>query len=161
MDDDRLNVNSGALERVGSKRGAATHALGRSRGGLTTKLHVAVDALGNPVRFVVSPGQHADIRYGPVLIDGMPAEVVIADRGYDSAAFVEHIAAAGAVAVIPSRRTNRHQRAFDANLYADRNKVERLIGRMKQFRRVATRYDKTATSFRAFVHVAACFVLLA
>lgn len=121
---------------------------------------MAVDALGNPIRFVLSPGQHADIRYGPVLIEGVAAEAVIADRGYDSAALVERIEAAGAMAVIPSRRTNRVQRQIDANLYADRNKVERLIGRMKQFRRVATRYDKTATSFLAFVHVAAAFVLL-
>lgn len=118
------------------------------------------DALGNALRFVVSPGQHADIRYGPRLIEGLSAGAVIADRGYDAQALVKQIEAMGAVAVIPSRRTNRLQRAVDWNLYADRNKVERLIGRLKGFRRVATRYDKTEGSFLAFVYVAATILWL-
>lgn len=127
---------------------------------MTTKLHVAVDALGNPLRFVLTPGQHADVRYADTLIEGINAGAVIADRGYDSAALVERIEASGAEVVIPSRRTNKHQRRFDANLYADRNKVERLIGRLKQHRRVATRYDKTAASYLGFVYVAAVLALL-
>lgn len=121
---------------------------------------MACDALGNPMRFVLTPGQWADITQAPTLLEGVGPEAVIADRGYDSAALVEHIEAAGAEAVIPSRRTNRHQRRYDANLYADRNKVERLIGRLKQHRRVATRYDKTAASYLGFVYVAATLALL-
>lgn len=113
------------------------------------------DALGNALRFVVSPGQHADIRYGPRLVEGLRAGAVIADRGYDARTLVDQIEAMGAVAVIPSRRTNREQRVVDWNLYADRNKVERLIGRLKGFRRVATRYEKTQEGFLAFVHLAA------
>jgi len=127
---------------------------------LTTKLHLACDALGNALRFVVSPGQHADIRYGPRLVEGLRAGAVIADRGYDARAFVDQIGASGAVAVIPSRRTNREQRVVDWNLYADRNKIERLIGRLKGFRRVGTRYDKTEESFLAFVYVAATLLWL-
>lgn len=121
---------------------------------------MAADALGNPLRFLLTPGQHADVRYAEALVEGMGAGAVIADRGYDSAGLVAHIEATGAEAVIPSRRTNRHQRSYDANLYADRNKVERLIGRLKQHRRVATRYDKTAASYLSFVYVAAALALL-
>lgn len=133
---------------------------------MTTKLHLACDALGNALRFVVSPGQHADIRYGPRLVEGLRAGAVIADRGYDARAFVDQIEAMGAVAVIPSRRTNRDQRVVDWNLYADRNPpasgggVERLIGRLKGFRRVATRYEKTEEGFLAFVHLAATILWL-
>jgi len=127
---------------------------------LTTKLHVACDALGNPVRFILTPGQHADVRYADALTEGIAAEAVIADRGYDSATLVSRIEASGAEAVIPPRKTNKYQRPYDANLYADRNKIERLIGRLKQHRRVATRYDKTAASYLGFVYVAATLALL-
>ena len=112
---------------------------------------MAADALGNPLRFLLTPGQHADVRYAEALVEGMGAGAVIADRGYDSAGLVAHIEATGAEAVIPSRRTNRHQRSYDANLYADRNKVERLIGRLKQHRRVAR-----ATTRRRRVISASC-----
>ena len=127
---------------------------------MTTKLHVACDALGNPLRFLLTPGQHADVRHAEALLNGITAGAVIADRGYDSAALVARIEAGGAEAVIPPRRTNKHRRPYDANLYEDRNKVERLIGRLKQHRRVATRYDKTATSYLGFVYVAATLALL-
>lgn len=118
------------------------------------------DALGNGLRFVLSPGQHADIRYGARLVEGLCVGAVIADRGYDAQAFVEQIEAVGAVAVIPSRKTNRRHREVDWNLYADRNKVERFIGRLKGFRRVGTRYDKTEESFLGFVYLAATLLSL-
>lgn len=167
MDHAGFDLHSGAYERFGSKGNrrypqgcGQQHGLGRSRGGLTTKLHLVCDALGNALRFVLSPGQHADIRYGPRLIEGLCTGAVIADRGYDARTMVDQIEAMGAVAVIPSRRTNREQRVVDWNLYADRNKVERLIGRLKGFRRVATRYEKTEASFLAFVHLAATILWL-
>ena len=128
---------------------------------MTTKIHVAVDALGNPVRFLITPGQASDVRQGPALIEGIEAEAVVADRGYDSAAFVEQIESGGAEAVIPSRRTNKHQRAYDVDLYCDRNKVERFINRLKQHRRVSTRYDKSPEGYLGLVLVAAILILLA
>jgi transposase len=85
---------------------------------------------------------------------------VIGDKGYDSDEFVEAIKSAGATAVIPSRENRIEQRKYDKDLYKDRNVVERFWSRMKQFRRVATRYEKTACNFLGFVRVAAIIVML-
>lgn len=137
-----------------------TEALGRSRGGFSTKLHAAVDALGNPLRFIVTAGQRAEITQAEALLSGYAADAVIADKGYDSSAFVLKIEDSGAEAVIPPRRNRIEQRDYDANLYADRNKIERLFGRLKHYRRVATRYDKTARNYLAFVQLASIVTLL-
>lgn len=87
---------------------------------------------------------------------GVPAEVVIGDKGYDSDALVQSIEANGAEAVISPKRNRKVQREYDK----DRNLVERFFGKIKPFRRVATRYEKTARNFLAFVHVASIMVLL-
>ena len=86
---------------------------------------------------------------------------MIGDKGYDSDEFVRAIETAGATAVIPPRENRIEQREYDKDLYKDRNLVERFWSRMKQFRRVATRYEKTARNFLGFVRVAAIMVLLA
>jgi transposase len=135
-------------------------ALGRSRGGFGTKLHIAVDGLGNPVEFILTGGQEADINQGPALIEGHDAKVVIADKGYDSDEFVATIEASGAEAVIPPKKNRIFKREYDKHIYKERNLAERFINRIKQFRRVATRYEKTARNFLGFVHVAAIMVLL-
>ena len=137
-----------------------TEALGRSRGGFSTKLHAAVDALGNPLRFIVTAGQPAEITQAEVLVSGFSAEAVVADKGYDSDAFVDQIEQSGAEAVIPPRRHRKEPRDYDANLYADRNKIERLFGRLKHYRRIATRYEKTARNYLAFVQGASIVTLL-
>lgn len=85
---------------------------------------------------------------------------VVGDKGYDSEAFAEFIRQRNAEVVIPSRRNAKTPREIDKNLYKDRNKVERLFGRMKHYRRIATRYDKTAVSYLSFVYVAASMILL-
>jgi transposase len=135
--------------------------IGRSRGGLTTKLHVAVDALGNPLRLILSAGQLADIEQAKALIKGLPACYIVADKGYDSDAFVAAISAQGGQAVIPPRSNRCDPRPFDRHLYRDRNLIERFFSRIKQFRRIATRYDKLAKSFLSFIHLACAFVWLA
>jgi transposase len=135
-------------------------ALGRSRGGFGTKIHIGVDAVGNPVTFRLSPGQDADIRYGEALLEDHQPEKVIADKGYDSNAFVEVIEARGAEAVIPPKANRVVPRDYDKVLYKERNKVERCIGLLKQFRRVATRYEKTACNFLGMVFVAAITIWL-
>lgn len=122
---------------------------------------MAVDALGNPVRLVLTAGQKSDIGQAPQLIAGIRAENVVADKGYDSDDFVETIEATGAVAVIPPRRGRKTPRTYDRTLYKERNIVERFLNRIKNCRRVATRYDKTARNFQAFVTVACLMVLLA
>ena len=134
--------------------------MGRSRGGFGTKLHIAVDGLGNPVEFVLTGGQEADINQGPALIEGHDAKAVIADKGYDGDDFVATIEARGAEAVIPPKKNRIFKREYDKHTYKERNLAERFINRIKQFRRVATRYEKTARNFLGFVHVAAIMVLL-
>jgi transposase len=119
-----------------------------------------VSGLGLPVTLVLTPGQAADVRQAEELMRGVPAEVVIGDKGYDSDAVVQAIEAKGAEAVIPPKKNRKVQRPYDAERYKDRNLVERFFNRVKHFRRVATRYEKTARNFLAFVHVASIMVLL-
>lgn len=127
---------------------------------MTTKLHVVVDALGNPLRIILSAGQIADIEQAQALIKDTPADFIVADKGYDSDAFVQAISAQGSQAVIPPRSNRLKPRTFDHHLYRDRNLVERFFARIKQFRRIATRYDKLASSFLSFVHLACTIVWL-
>lgn len=135
--------------------------MGRSRGGFGTKVHIAVDALGNPVRFIFTGGQVADVTQGAALVAGLDAEHVIADKGYDSNELVETIEANGAKAVIPPRSNRKEKRDYDKHLYKDRNLVERFINRVKQCRRIATRYEKTARNYMAFWQLASIVILLA
>ena len=136
-------------------------ALGRSRGGFGTKVHIAVDALGNPVRVILTGGQVADVTQGAALVAGIKAEHVIADKGYDSKELVGEIEASGAKAVIPPRSNRKEKRKYDKHLYKDRNLVERFINRVKQCRRIATRYEKTARNYMAFWQLASIIILLA
>ena len=122
---------------------------------------MAVDALGNPLRVILTAGQISDITQAAALIEDQAAAFIVADKGYDSDAFVELINTQGAQAVIPPRSNRINPRAFDRHLYKDRNLVERFFNRIKQFRRIATRYDKLALSFMSFVHLACAFVWLA
>ena len=121
---------------------------------------MAVDGLGNPVRVGLSAGQTHDLKRAAWLVDGLQAQWVIADKGYDSGAFVAVIQRQGAQAVIPPLSNRKTQREYDRHLYKERNLVERFINRIKRFRRVATRYDKTARHYLAFVHVACILDLL-
>ena len=140
--------------------GQADQALGRSRGGFTTKVHVAVNGLGQPVELTVTPGQASDLGQAEGLLADHAPAAVIADRGYDSKALVAEVEARGAEAVIPTQKRRAEQRAVDRHVYRERNVVERFWSKVKQYRRVATRYDKKAQNFLAFVKVAALMVLL-
>lgn len=137
------------------KRGGRDQALGRSRGGLTTKIHMLADALGRPVRMVITPGQASDISHAAELIAGLTAGHVIADRAYDAAHLRAAISDIGATPVIPALRTRKNPASYDRTIYKLRNRVERLFGRMKQFRRIATRYDRRAIHFQAALHLVA------
>ena len=110
-----------------------------------------------PVVLLVTPGQEADIRHAETLLEQVPAEakvgVVIADKGYDSQAFVAAVEQKGAEAVIPTLSNRKVQRTIDRDRSKDRNLGERFWSKVKQFRRVATRYEKTARNFLAFVQV--------
>jgi transposase len=165
----RLDDGSGPPAcRRPKKSDAETEALGRSRGGFSTKIHALVDALGNPLTFILTPGQAGDCPQAESLLafcggeeQKTAIEAVLADKGYDSSDLARHIESEfEAEAVIPSRTNAKHPREIDRELYKDRNKIERFIGRVKHYRRVATRYDKTARNYMAFLHVASIMTLL-
>jgi putative transposase len=129
-------------------------------GGFSTKIHILVDALGNPVKFVLTGGQRADVTQAEPLMLGHQADAVIADKAYDSDAVVDAAKRQGAEAVIPSKKNRKVPRDYDKHLYKERKKVEWFINLLKQYRRVATRYEKTARNFLGFVHVASIMILL-
>ncbi len=123
-------------------------------------MHTAVDALGNPLRLILSAGQIADIECATDLLANIQPTAVIADKGYDADALVQRIQASGAQAVIPPRSNRKELRAYNAHLYRDRNLIERFFARIKHFRRIATRYEKLARSYMAFLHLVCTFVWL-
>ena len=127
---------------------------------MSTKIHVSVDALGLPVRIVLAPGHRGDVIYGKPLIDGLRPAHVIADQAYDAGHFREAINDIGATAVIPPRDHYRKPVPCDYRLYKERNLVERFFGKLKQFRSVATRYDKLIQNFYGFVIIAAIIIWL-
>lgn len=139
---------------------ARDEALGRSRGGFSTKIHMACDGLGKPVSIILTPGQDHDVPQGPQLIANLKAKKVLADKSYDSDDFVILIREKEAEPVIPPRSNRIDPREYDKEEYKNRNVVERLINLIKQCRRVATRYEKTAQNFLGFVQFASIFVLL-
>ncbi|PVE20192.1 IS5 family transposase, partial [Microvirga sp. KLBC 81] len=136
------------------KGGPQAQALGRSRGGFGTKIHAVVDALGLPVRFAGGPGQQNDMAPACDLIDGLKAGQVIADKAYDADRLCDKIAAQEGQAVIPPRRHRKQPRDYDR--IADKNRwgIEGFFAKLKQWRRIATRYDKLATNFLGFVKLA-------
>ncbi len=116
-----------------------------------------VDALGNCLLLRLTPGQAADSPQLPLLLAALLASpgAVVADKAYDTENVLTALARQQAEAVIPPKANRLAQRGYDANLYADRNKVERFFGRLKEARGLATRYEKTATSFLAVAQLLA------
>ena len=121
---------------------------------------MSVNGLGLPVELKLTPGQSADITEAEALLQDYEFEAAIGDKGFDSKKLIDYIESRGAQAVIPPRSNLKDQRAFDRHLYKERNLVERFINRIKHYRRVATRYEKTARNFLAFVQLAAIMILL-
>ena len=121
---------------------------------------MAVRGLGCPVRFSLTAGQAGDAPAADPLIEGLPARVVMADTAYDSERLRQAIAAKGAVAVIPNNPSRASKYPLDKHLYAQRHLVECCFSRLKQFRRVATRFEKTARNYLAIVTLAAIVLWL-
>ena len=140
-----------------AKRGPEARAIGRSRGGLTTKIHAVVDALGNPLRFILTPGQTSDFTQAEALIKDLPARYVLGDKGYDPKALRQTIQGQGALPVIPPRKTSP-QFPCDYALYCERNLVERFFQKIKHFRRIATRYDQTPRAFLSILSLVSAFI---
>ena len=127
---------------------------------MSTKIHAATEALGLPIRLIGSPGQRNDIALAHDLVEGIEADTMLADKGYDADHLIETMAEAGTDVVIPPKRNRKGQRAYDAELYKERNRIERFFNKLKQFRRVATRYDKLLANFMGFVKLAAIAIWL-
>lgn len=157
---------------AGAQRVAGEQALGRSRGGFSTKIHLRCDGRGRPVAFHLTGGQRHDlVGVAPlfekaVLRTSKPGRprwkpgAVIADKAYSAAWLLDAFRRKHIVPVIPNRADQPENPDFDRHVYRQRNAVERLVGKLKQFRRVATRYDKLDPHYLAFVQIASVMVWL-
>ena len=126
-------------------------ALGRSRGGFSCKIHATVDALGYPVRIILTGGQAHDIIPAAELIDGFDTGSVLADRGYDSDNFLHQLEQNGIIGIIPPRKNRKHKREYDPFVYRERHLVECFFNKIKHFRRIFSRFEKLAQRYKAFI----------
>lgn len=146
---------------AGAKGGAPeTEALGRSQGGFSTKVHLRAEGSGKPMTFVLTPGQfHEAPIFEQLMEQGVVKRAngqirrrpkrIIADKGYTGKKIRQYLRQRAIRVTIPTRKNERRSSRFDRALYRERNRVERLINRLKQFRRVATRYEKRASNYLA------------
>ena len=140
--------------------GQEAQALGRSRGGFSTKIHTGVDALGNPLRFVLTGGQCHDITQAETLVVGYEFDYLLADRSYDADPFLALLLARGAIPVIPPRRNRKQLRQYDKHIYKERHLVECLIGKIKHYRRVFSRFDKLDGRYLGFLSFVGALIWL-
>jgi transposase len=146
----------------GSKKsgGQEAQALGRSRGGFSTKIHVAVDALGNPLRFLLTAGQCHDSPQAEALIDGYAPQALIADKGDDADGLIAAVTAEGIQAVIPPRANRREPREYDKHLDKERHLVECFINKIKHYRRVFSRFEKLSKNYLGFLSFVSALIWL-
>ena len=145
---DRQHLHQGAALGFWRKKGARAQAIGRSRGGWTTKIHALTDVVGRPFALMLTPGNVADVTAAPALLARMGrARYVLADKGYDADPLRRSLRQAGAVPVIPGRSSRKRTVRYDRERYKDRHLIENAFCRLKDFRRVATRYDKLAANY--------------
>jgi len=128
---------------------------------LSTKIHATCDALGNPTGFHLTPGQACDLDGADVLIDEIEANILLADKGYDADARVlDRLEAVKITPVIPPKSNRKVARDYDKALYKARHLIENFFEKLKHYRAIATRYDKTATAFLGAIHIAASVIWL-
>ena len=157
--DDRFHAHQGAPLGLGRKRGEQKQAIGRSRGGRNTKIHAIADAKGRLLSVLLTGGQAHDRPVAERLIRRTkPARKLLGDKAYDSAELRHWLANRGTKAVIPSLSNRKHPFSFNKKAYKDRHHVENAICRLKDFRRIATRYDRLARNFLAAVCLVATIV---
>ena len=128
--------------------------MGRSRGGLTTKIHARVDCQGRAIQLLITPGQAHDLTGAePLLADLTHGTIIVADKAYDADRLRGHLKACGAIANIPNMIRRKKRFRWTKALYRERNQVERFFNRIKQFRRIATRYEKRAANYLGMITV--------
>lgn len=151
-----------AHQHASGARHGEERAIGRSRGGNTTKIHIAADAHGNPIDFEITGGEVHDAKIASKLIEKVDlAEVIVADKGYDSEAIRDEIRLRGSHPVIPRKsNSNKPNPEFDSYLYKLRHLVENLFARLKHFRSIATRFEKLARNYKAMVYLGCSLVWL-
>lgn len=134
--------------------------LGRSKGGFSSKIHALVDALGNPLKFLITGGQRNDITQADVLVSGITNANVLADKGYDADHLRSLLSEQKCIAVIPPRSNRKNQHQYDKHLYEDRSAIECFFSKIKHFRRIFSRFDKSMRNFLSFLSfVGACIWL--
>ncbi|BAU10036.1 putative transposase [Leptolyngbya sp. NIES-3755] len=128
---------------------------------MSTKIHATVDALGNPLHFHLTPGQACDLDGADKLLPQIAADIVLADRAYDAdERVIEVLTVQGKTAVIPPKRNRKQQRNYDKELYKARHLIENFFAKLKQYRAIATRYDKRAVNFLGAIYLAASVIWL-
>ena len=128
---------------------------------MSTKIHAMVDALGNPTAFFLTAGQAHDLEGADALLPHMQAETLLADKAFDAdQRVIDPLRAAGKQFVIPPKSNRKVQRTFDRELYKARHLMENFFCKLKQYRAIATRYDKTTRNFLAAIHLAAAIIWL-
>ena len=128
---------------------------------MSTKIHATVDALGNPTGFALSPGQAHDLEGADALLPDLAADALIADKAFDAEERVlGPLRQAGRAAVIPPGANRTNPRPYDRDLYKARHLIENFFAKLKQYRAIATRYDKRAVHFLGAIHLAAAVVWL-
>ncbi|HEX3215533.1 MAG TPA: IS5 family transposase [Aestuariivirgaceae bacterium] len=156
---DRLMIDSTIVRAHRSSaggKGGQHQAIGRSVGGRTTKIHLVTDAAGRPRVILLTPGNTNDFKPAQRCLELMPpAQYVIADKGYDSAPLRQWLQQRGSQPVIPPRRNRKLLFAYDEVFYRQRNIIERTINRIKDWRRIATRYDRHASVYLASLFIVA------
>src|SRR4051812_24561998 len=154
----RRHHRQGPPARTGCKRGTQSQAIGRSKGGLTTKILALTDALGNLVRFVLLPGQRFDTVGVPPLIDGLAFDALIGDTAFDSNDIIADLNERGAKVVIAQHPRRTTPLEIDREMYKWRHLIENFFCKLKEFKRIALRADKTDQSFAAMIYLAAAVI---
>jgi transposase len=128
---------------------------------LSTKIHALVDALGNPTAFCLTGGQAHDLEGADELLPGMAADLLIADKAFDAdERVIDLLAAQNKTVVIPPKANRKVSRDYDRDIYKARHLIENFFAKLKNFRAIATRYDKTARNFLAGVHITSSAIWL-
>jgi transposase len=136
-------------------------ALGRSKGGLSTKIHAECDALGNPTDFHLTGGQSSDLEGADVFLEDFEAQALLADKAFDADERVlKKLAERGVKAVVHPKSNRKKHREYDKELYKARHLIENFFARLKQYRAIATRYDKLATTFLGGIFLASSVIWL-
>ena len=153
LDSTIIRAHAGATRST-----AEREALGRSRGGFTTKIHALTDALGYPVRLILAPGQDADITQAENVLEGIQAEAAIADKAYDADSLIQSPETRGTTPVIPPQSNRTTQRCCDWHVYKERHLIESFFGKIKHHRRVFSWFEKKGLNCLAFVQSSAFLV---